>query len=332
MLQRARNRRHVVFVWLIGFLAVLMGLSVIPTTYYLIAPGSAVELSTRIAVQGRAAPRRHLYLTDVTVTRASALLLATALWPGVRLVPRADLVPAGESTRSYDRILADAMEDSQRVAALVAERAAGLRVALPPERVFVAAVPAGSHAAGILEPGDRLVRVNGAPVGALQDVANAADARPPGTAHLQVERAGRTLDLSVPTTRTARGVRIGILARERGAPPDLPVPVHFSVDDISGSSAGLMFALEIYAALHPALPAGAPIAGTGTIAPDGRVGPVEGTLQKLIAARRAGAATFLVPRQNYPEISTQPGLRIIPISTFHEALTALAPTTPTPTL
>jgi PDZ domain-containing protein len=325
--ERARDRRHLVFVWIIVLLAVLMGLSVVPTAYYLIAPGSAVELSTRIAVAGRPPPRRRFYLTDVTVTRASALLLGAGLWPGCRLVPRSELVPPGESARVYDRILVDAMQDSQRVAAFVAERAAGLRVPLPPERVFVADVIAGTRAVGILEPGDRLMDVNGTRVQALQDVANAADSRPPGLARVEVERAGRTLHLAVPTTRTAHGVRIGILARERGAPPDLPIPVHFAVGDISGSSAGLMFALEIYAALHPALPAGSPVAGTGTIAPDGRVGPVEGALQKLIAARRAGAATFLVPRQNYPEIAHEPNIRIVPVTTFQEALTAL--TTPT---
>jgi PDZ domain-containing protein len=318
----------VVFVWLIVLSAVLMGLSVVPTAYYLIVPGSAVELSTRIAVAGRPAPHRRLYLTDVTVIRASALLLGAGLWPGNRLVPRGDLLPPGESARAYDRILVEAMQDSQRVSALVAERATGLRVPSPPERVFVADVIAGTRAVGILEPGDQLMDVNGTRVQALQDVANAADARAPGIARLEIERGGRTLHLAVPTTRTAHGVRIGILARERGAPPDLPIPVHFAVDDISGSSAGLMFALEIYAALHPALPAGSPIAGTGTIAPDGRVGPVEGALQKLIAARRAGAATFLVPRENYEEIASQPNIKIIPVTTFHQALTALtqAPT------
>jgi PDZ domain-containing protein len=311
-----------VFVWGIFLLAAVAALSVVPTPYYIIAPGSAVDLATHVAIAGRPAPQRRFYLTDVTVTRASVLLLAAALSPEVRLVPRDELVPPGEPARVYDRVLVDAMLDSQHVAAYVAERAAGWSVPLPADRVFVADVPAGSHALGILHPEDRLVRVNGAPVRALQDVANATDALAPGIARVTVERAGRTLDVFVPTMRTAHGVRLGILARERGTPPRLPVPVRFTVGDITGSSAGLMFALDIYATLRP-LRAGPPIAGTGTIAPDGRVGPIEGTVQKLIAARRAGATIFLVPRQNYKEIANQGGLRIVPVSNFSEALAAL---------
>ncbi len=317
------GRRHAIFTWAIVLLAVVAGLSVVPTAYYLIAPGSAVDLSTRIAIEGRAAPRRRFYLTDVTVTRASALLLGAGLWPGIRLVHRSVLLPPGETPRGYDRLLVDAMLDSERVAALVAERAAGLRVPLPPDRVFVADILAGSHAVGILHIGDRLVRVNGKTVEALQDVSNAAATRLAGDARVEVERAGRALVLNVPTSHTARGVRLGILARERGTAPALPIPVHFDVDDISGSSGGLMFALEIYASLHPGGSRQAPVAGTGTIAPDGRVGPVEGTRQKLIAARRAGAAVFLVPRENYDEVATEPGLRVVPVSTFKEALSAL---------
>jgi len=319
---RARGRRHEIFVWVIFALAVLAALSVIPTPYYLIAPGSAVDLSHRVAIAGRPRPRRRFYLTDVTVTRASVLLLTAALSPDVRLVPHDELVPPGEPARVYDRVLVDAMLDSQQVAAFVAERAAGLRVPLPPDRVYIADVVPGSHALGLLRPEDRIVRVDGVPVRGLQDVANAVDARPPGIARVTVERAGRTLNLAIPTMRTKSGVRLGILARVRGTPPHLPVPVRFTVGDITGSSAGLMFALDIYAALRP-LPAGPPIAGTGTIAPDGRIGPIEGTLQKLIAARRAGAAIFLVPRENYKEIAGQKGLTIVPVATFAEAVRRL---------
>jgi PDZ domain-containing protein len=255
--------------------------------------------------------------------RASALLLGAALWPGVRLVHRSVLVPPGESPAGYDRILVQAMQDSQHVAAFVAERAAGLRVPMPPERIVVADILSDSPALGLLRVGDRLLRVNGAAVEALRDVANAAGSGPPGLARVELERDGRTLTLDVPTMRTTHGVRLGILVRARGAAPALPVPVHFAVDDISGSSGGLMFALDIYASLRPAraqLPA---VAGTGTLAPDGHVGPVEGTRQKLIAARSAGASLFFVPRENYAEVASENGLRIVPVSTFAEALRAL---------
>ena len=93
--------------------AALAGLlAVTPTPFWLIGPGNAVDLSTRVAVVGYAPPRDRYYLTDVTVTRASALLLAEGLAPGIRVVREDALVPRGESPLLYDRLLADAMRES----------------------------------------------------------------------------------------------------------------------------------------------------------------------------------------------------------------------------
>jgi PDZ domain-containing protein len=92
-----------------------------------------------------------------------------------------------------------------------------------------------------------------------------------------------------------------------------------------------MFALQIYGALRAERLRGATtIAGTGTLRPDGSVQPIEGALQKLIAARRAGASVFLVPRRNYPDVARERGLRVIPVDSFRGALAALAAGQSTP--
>ena len=66
--------------------------------------------------------------------------------------------------------------------------------------------------------------------------------------------------------------------------------------DIGGPSAGLMFSLAIYDTLTPgSLTDGQIIAGTGEIAPNGRVGAIGGIQQKVVAARDSGAELFLVP-------------------------------------
>ena len=85
-----------------------------------------------------------------------------------------------------------------------------------------------------------------------------------------------------------------------------------------------MFALEIYRTLRPGRQAGSErIAGTGTIAYDGSVGPIEGAAQKVVAARNAGAKLFLVPDENYNEVAGTPGIRIIPVKDFAQALKAI---------
>ena len=66
--------------------------------------------------------------------------------------------------------------------------------------------------------------------------------------------------------------------------------------DVGGPSAGLMFSLGIYDKLTPQnITGGRFIAGTGTISPEGEVGPIGGIQQKMVAAKDAGATVFLSP-------------------------------------
>jgi PDZ domain-containing secreted protein len=274
-------------------------------------------------VEGFAPARRRFYLTDVTIARASVLLLGARIWPGVRIVRRDAVIPAGQTPRSYDRLLYDAMSDSQNAAAFVAERAAGYAVPKPAELVLVAGLLPGSHAAGVLRPDDRLVRIGNRTIRTSSDVSLALKAaKSHAPISLLIERSGRPSIVAVRPVETAAGRRLGVLVRTRLLAARLPIAVRFTIGDIRGSSGGLMFALAIYAQLRKTNP-GLPVAGTGTLDGDGRVGPIEGTLQKLIAAKRAGAALFLVPRRNYAEIASQRGIRVVPVTTFREALAAL---------
>lgn len=318
------GRRSSAFVVTTAALIALAALGLVPTPFYLLSPGTAVDLSQRIVVEGRVPPRRHFYLTDVAVTHATALLLLAGLRPGTRVVRRDTLFPAGTNLPDYDRVLTAAMDESQRVAAYVAERAAGLHVGPASRSVVVAEIAPGSLAAGFLRLGDRLVRVDGHPVVAPGDVSAAVTSLHPGDrAQVEVKRDGRLERLNVPTIGTDGRTRLGIFVREQGALPPLPIPVHFSLEDVEGSSGGLMFALAIYADLTGDRRGPDAVAGTGTIAADGMVGPIEGTLQKVIAAKRAGARLFFVPRQNYAEIATERDIAIVPVTSFNEALAAL---------
>ena len=260
----------------------------------------------------------------MAVTHATVLLLVAGLWPGTRIVRRDALIPAGTTVPDYDRILAAAMDESQRDAAYVAERAAGLRVVPASRTIVVAEIAPGSLARGLLRTGDRLVRVDGRIVVGRSDVAAAVTSvRPGNRVNVEVERAGRFARIDIPTINTDHGTRLGIYVSEQGVVPPLPVPVHFSLSGVEGSSGGLMFALAIYAELTKDRHGPGAVAGTGTITTDGNVGPIEGTQQKVIAAKRAGARLFIVPRQNYPEVATERDIAIVPVATFNEALAAL---------
>jgi PDZ domain-containing protein len=107
---------------------------------------------------------------------------------------------------------------------------------------------------------------------------------------------------------------------------DFPIEVSLQLGDVGGPSGGMMFALGIIDRLTPGdLTGGLHVAGTGTIAQSGEVGPIGGVVQKLYGAKRSGATVFLAPAANCDEIvgNVPEGLRVVKIETLQDALTAL---------
>jgi PDZ domain-containing protein len=94
-----------------------------------------------------------------------------------------------------------------------------------------------------------------------------------------------------------------------------------------------MFALGILDAVTAGdLTRGYFVAGTGTLAPDGSVGPIGGAAEKALAAEDAGAQVFIVPRDNADEARRWVhSLQIVPVGTFDEAVHALCALSPLPT-
>lgn len=111
---------------------------------------------------------------------------------------------------------------------------------------------------------------------------------------------------------------------------DLPFTVKINLKNIGGPSAGLIFTLAMIEKLTKEdLVRGRNIAGTGTITPDGTVGPIGGIEEKLIGAAREGATLFIAPAFNCPEIRHTPrGLQVVPVDTLSEALAVLRETDP----
>lgn len=104
------------------------------------------------------------------------------------------------------------------------------------------------------------------------------------------------------------------------------VSVTMHVDDIGGPSAGMMYALGLIDKLTPADETGGKIiAGTGTMAKDGKVGAIGGIRMKMLGAKRDGATWFLAPESNCDEVvgHVPEGLRDVKVSTLDEAYQAL---------
>jgi len=310
--------------WFSGVLAaaaILCAAALLPLPLYLIVPGAAIDLSSAVIVGSTAPPRDRFFLTDVRLIRASPLRLALALFPGVTLAKADTVVPNGESGRRFEDSMQTAMHESQSIAAVVGERAAGLAVPLPVARVEVEAIDGASTARGLLAAGDIIASIDRHAVREGLDVRAAVAAKPAGTPlRVAFERAGIVRVVTLRAVLLGGRARLGVILAQRYGPVQLAVPVRFAVGDVGGSSGGLMMALRIYDGLHASGRAGGgSFAGTGTIALDGRVGPIEGTRQKLLAAKRAGARIFFVPRANFADIAGERDLRVVPVDTFGQA-------------
>jgi PDZ domain-containing protein len=311
-------------IYLAVVLVAAAGVSV-RTPFSLLAPGHALDLRDVVTVSGHAPPSTHYYMTDVGfIPHASPLGLLAALEPGWKVEWTAALVPPGIDDTVYERVMGQMMDQSQGVAAYVAERAAGLHVGKVGSRVVVHEVLTASHAQRALRPGDVVLSVSGRVVDGIATMQTLLSRLAPGDrVAVVVLRNGRRIRAMIQTIAIGGKARLGIALAEFVTLPPLPVGVRYDVKNISGSSGGVMFALEIYRSLRPTRRSPSPgIAGTGTLDGDGTVGPIAGTMQKLIAAQRAGATLFLVPFENFPEVRSARGIKIVPIRTFSDAIQA----------
>lgn len=239
------------------------------------------------------------------------------------VVPENALFPKGVTSKEVDEESAAEMAGSQQEAIAVALRGLGQTV---PEVVSISTLAKDSPATGVLLPGDIVVSIDGKAVSTTDSVRAATRAHKPGeSAAFIVRRDGKERMLTVNTAKKAVGGHtvVGVLLRTSF---DFPTKVSINAGEVGGPSAGMMFSLAVYDKLTPgALTGGARIAGTGTIDSAGTVGPIGGIQQKLVGARRGGAAWFLAPADNCGDVvgHIPEGLKVVKVETFRQARDAV---------
>ncbi|MEP7018500.1 MAG: S16 family serine protease [Actinomycetota bacterium] len=237
------------------------------------------------------------------------------------IVPAEELFPKGVSSTQVDHENAAEMADSQQEAIAVALRALGKKV---PQVVSIRDLPKGSQSTGILRAGDVMVSIDGKPVSTPEAVRAAVRAHKPGENVLfTVRRDGKEMALTVRTASSQGQTVVGVFLRTGFS---FPVKVSINAGNVGGPSAGMMFSLAIYDKLTPgALTGGVQIAGTGTLDSAGTVGPIGGIQQKLVGAKRGGAAWFLAPAGNCKEVvgHIPDGLQVVKVATFTQARDAV---------
>lgn len=299
---------------------------------FLYVPNEARPVADKVAVSGETEEDDvgGIYFIDVRVRKARWLeqLLPFVRPEGASLVPAHAVTPPGQSFAEWRVQARTDMERSERIAAAVAFREAGLDVDATPRGALVEAVAIDVPAAKTLRGGDVIVQAAGKQVLTPGGLIEAVGAVSPGDpVRLRVRRSGKVLERTVRTIaapddaeRAIIGIRVSQDARIR-----LPRQVTIDLGDVGGASAGLPFALEVYQQLGRDVDRGYRVAATGEIQLDGSVASVGGLKQKTVGVRRSGADVFLVPAgENASTARRYAGtLRIVPVESFRQALHAL---------
>ena len=317
---------------LVPVATLVVSLHLIDLPWFVEVPGKARSVLPLIDVDGVPTydSDGRLLLTTVNVGRVN-VYGATWAWldEHADLVHEDLLIPPGQTQAEYERTATSQMDQS---------KIAGVAVALEmlteyPEDhgpgVLVQDAIAGGPSVGRLFAGDLIVGFDGEP---LEDAADLG-------ARLEEARPGLPVKLTVRPVEGGEehSVKIvPVLDPEQDRPvlgilaiANFPFDVRIESADIGGPSAGLMWSVGVTDLLtQDDLTADRTIAGTGTVDLAGNVGPIGGIRLKIIAAERAGAELFLVPRDNFAEAKGAGSeIDLVPVGTVREALDALEGTT-----
>lgn len=297
---------------------------------YAISPGPAREVGPLIEVSGHEEypSEGRFVMTSIEFERVTPVgALVAWLDPDTAVVSEDELFAPGETPQEEERRAISQMDQSKIDAVSVVLK---ILTDYPKEHrpgALVESVVPGCSAEGRLYPGDLILSIDGERIGDRAEAAAAIEAVPSGeTAAFEIRAGGKVQQVDL-VRRPCGGEDeplVGVSLVD-----NFPFRVRIASGEIGGPSAGLMWALGLYDLLTPGdLTGGRTIAGTGQIDLSGRVHPIGGVGEKVVAAGRAGASVLLVPSGNLEEARAagDHGARVVPVSSLQHALDYLEAT------
>jgi PDZ domain-containing protein len=329
-----RRRRGRIALGVSAFLLVafLLGAAFVQLPYFLFKPGSVRDTEPLISISGTEVFPSEGSIGYTTVSLRQATLLGLVqgwLDDDIDVYPRDEILGGRDADENRELNL-QMMADSKEVATYVALDRLGYDVELAVGQAVSEVVP-DSPADGVIEPGDIITAIDGETFDDPDDLGRLLEPKSPGD---PVEVTIRTapdeevdLDLVLAAApddpaKAIIGVQVAPMALEF----EFPFEVEIDTGDVGGPSAGLAFSLALIDDLTPGdLTGGSQVAVTGTISPDGTVGPIGGAGQKAAAARRDGFDLFLVPTDDYDDAVAHAGddLEVVAVDNIDDALAAL---------
>ncbi len=301
----------------------------IRTDQVLFEPGSVRGTAGLVKISGtKSYPMQgDVLFATVSVRQATLFdrVFRRPLDDTLRFTPIDEVYPDGDKA-AVDAANESAMDDSKTVASVVALQHLGRKVTFTGDGVAIVKVSPDMPADGLLKPGDLLVGADGQRLELTDDLHRVLEGKKPGeSVKLSVVRGGAPsgatphggddakkdgedadttkeqpadeVTVTVPLVAADDGRAVmGVQVADYNLDVELPIDISFDSGEVTGPSAGLAWTLAIIDELTPEdLTMGERVAATGTIGPEGAVGPIGGLPQKTAAVRRAGAELFLVP-------------------------------------
>jgi Lon-like protease len=305
--KKTATRRYLIS-FLVGIVIIYL-LFFVQLPFFVFMPGTAEEIKPMVTIpRGADTETGALMLTTVRVADANVVnYLIGLVHPYEEIQPKTSVFRKGESEQEYSQRQQYVMLTSQSSAIQAAYTKAKVPFHINHEGVMVLQTIPGMAGEKVLKSGDVLLKAGGRDVKVAQDLLDT----------LKGKKAGESVDITFTRNKTEQtaSLTLGLLPKQQGdnteragigvVPADMQSikadqadeQVSIKAGEIGGPSAGLMFSLEIYNQLVPSdITKGHRIAGTGTIDPDGTVGPIGGIQHKIIAADKQGAEYFFAPK------------------------------------
>ena len=320
--------------FLIIIIVIIIVINLIPTDYYLISPGQAINLSKNIIVEnGEKDARGCFLLTSTTIVKANLLLYIYSFFdPNIDLKNKSENMIEGVDQEEYIDIMEELMRESKMISKVVALKKAGYNPEISGKGIIIKKILENSPAKNKLMPGDVIVKVNQYSVRTIEEFSNIIQGYTMNQIiRITFLRNNLTYSISVPLIELPTmdyGVErlgIGMYATTYNLQCKFPIKIEIDLDKIKGPSAGLMIALEILNQLtENDLSNGLMIAGTGNLSVEGKITEVDGIKQKIISALKQKADIFLVPKENYQEaLKFSQSIRVIAVENFDDVIMKL---------
>ena len=283
-------------------LLIILLLNIIRLDYYIFSPGGLTPLDDRIIVENSYPEEGSFNLTYVTSRNATLLnVILSYIIPHWDIVGIEELRVEGESDKDALKRGQISLEETSYDAIIAAFDAAGKEYKIKSLDLVVTYIY--DIAQTDLKVGDVVKKINDVDVTNLDELHTEIDKNNIGDEiKISVLRNEKVKECKAILKSQEDSKIVGILITPLKEIETNPKVEYIFKDSESGSSRGLMCALEIYNKItEDDLTKGRKISGTGVIYADGSVGAIDGIKYKLPGAVKNKADIFIVPSENYEE-------------------------------